>query len=382
MKSEMPAQAVTCKSRLRATSALIGSLFWLLAPMTATAASGQLDREYQAAPLLGSGNAGQSDASGIDSLFYNPANLARARKVIGEIVVASPHIEASENGINLYKDIKANKNMLDIVSNSIGRPVSLGVQNVTGASFRRTAFALFQRVDLDVAVKNDVLSGIPTASARSSVRAGLALGFGRSFASNALHLGVTGLVVQKAAAELSVSALDAQTKLGGAGGDSVFKDALKRGVAVGAHAGLLYTPKASSDPELSLVARNIGMTYSVGGKAADERPSGELQTLDFGLSLQPGTRNSRSRLSLDVRDVLNKSKENIYKRIHLGAEVNFSDVLGVLGGLNQGYTTYGVYINSKIVRLDAGIFSKELGKYPGDSKSRNYYGRVSVGWIQ
>ncbi|MEY4064513.1 MAG: hypothetical protein RIR26_721 [Pseudomonadota bacterium] len=378
----MSGNGVYITSPTRITLIFAAALAWAFQSEALASGQGKLEREYQSAPLLGSGNAGQSDASGIDSLFYNPANLARAKKVIGEIVIASPHIEASQNGISLYKDIKANKNMLDIVGNSIGHPISLGVQNVTGASFRRTAFALFQRVDLNVGVKNDVQSGIPTASANTSVRAGMALGFGRSFASNSFHLGVTGLVVQKAAAALSVSALDAQNKLGGAGGDSVLKDALKRGVAVGAHVGLLFTPKADTDPEFSVVARNVGMTYSVGGKSADKRPAAELQTIDCGVSLQPGTRNSRSRLSLDVRDVLNKSSENIYKRVHLGAEVTFSEVLGVLGGLNQGYTTYGIFINSKILRLDAGIFSEELGKYPGDSKSKSYYGRVSVGWIE
>ncbi|MEN9530224.1 MAG: hypothetical protein RI932_2097 [Pseudomonadota bacterium] len=342
----------------------------------------ELQREYVSAPLLGSGNAGVTDVFGLDSLFYNPANLARTPKVVGDIVLVSPHIEASQNGMSLYKDIQANKNMLDVVGSVVGRPVSLAIQNATGASFRRTAFALFQRADLDVAVKNNPISGIPVASAASTARAGVAFGIGRSFAGNNLHLGVTGLIVQKAEAKLEVSALDAQTKLGESGGKSVLDNALKRGVGMGAHASLMLTPGGSSAPEFVLVARNLGLNYGVGGKPKSEQPSAELQTIDFGFSLQPGTKNSRSRISLDIDDVLNKSKQNIYKRLHMGAEVTFSEVLGVLGGLNQGYSTYGVFINSKIIRVDAGIFAKEMGKYPGDSKNRSYYGRVSVGWAK
>jgi len=341
-----------------------------------------LQREYTSAQMLGSGNAGLTDVMSVDSLFYNPANLARTPQIVGEIIILNPQVEASQNGLGIYKDIKANKDMLDVIGSVLGHPVSLAIQNATGASFRRTAFGLFERVNLQIGIKNDAVSGLPVASVQSDVRIGAAYGIGRSFSSNVLHIGITGLVVQKAEAKLSVSALDAQSKFSGSDGSSVINDALKRGTAVGAHVGVLITPNAESSPEFALVARNIGMTYNVGGKSEDKQPSKELQTVDVGFSLQPGTKNSHSRLSIDVTDVLNKSQENFYKRLHLGAEVTFSGVLGVLGGLNQGYSTYGMFFNTKIIRLDAGIFAEELGKYPGDNKSRSYYGRVSVGWTK
>lgn len=338
--------------------------------------------EILSAKLIGSGHAGATEAQGLDALFYNPANLARTPSIIGDIVLASPQIEASQHGVNIYRDINANKNMLSIVENTLGRPVALGVQNVTGASFRRTAFALFQRGDLNLAVKNSPFTGIPEARAVSSVRLGAAFGIGRALIGRSVFVGATGVIVQKAEAQLAVSALDAQSQFANTGGDSALSDALKRGVAVGAHIGLHIAPEDSSYPDISVVARNIGMTYSVGGKAPEDRPTAELQTVDVGISLKPGTKNSTSRISVDVKDVLNKSQENIYKRLHLGAELNFSDVVGVLGGINQGYTTYGVFLNSRIARIDAGLFSEEMGKYPGDVKNRSYYARVTVGWTK
>lgn len=349
-------------------------------PCHGTAA--ELQREYISAPLLGSGGAGITDVKGLEALFYNPANLSRSQNLIDDIVLVSPQVEASDNGLSIYKDVKANKNMLDIVGSVLGRPVKLGIQNATGASFRRTALAVIERADLKISLKNDPFSGLPVASVASAVRVGAAYGIGRSFASNKFHLGITGLLIQKAEANLSVSALEAQSKFKNSGSNSLLNEVMKRGVGVGAHIGLLFTPETDSSPEFSIVARNLGMTYDVGGKAADERPSAELQTFDFGFSVQPGTKNSRARLSMDVYDVLNKSKQNIFKRLHLGSEVTFSNVLGVQGGLNQGYTTYGVFLNFRIIRIDAGIFSEELGKYPGDSKSRSYFGRLSVGWTK
>lgn len=358
----------------------ISTLIGILIPTFAQGAD--LEREYVSAPLLGGGGAGISDVTGLEALFYNPANLARSQSVIGDIVLVSPQIEASDNGLKIYKDIKANKNMLDIVSDVLGHPVRIGFQNASGASFRRTALGLIQRANLQISLKNDPFSGIPVASVSSSVRAGAAYGIGRSFASNSFHLGVTGLLIQKAEANLSVSALEAQSKFKDSGGNTLLNDAVKRGVGIGAHVGLLFTPEGSSSPEISVVARNLGLNYGVGGKAAEQRPSAELQTIDVGFSLQPGTKNSHARISMDVYDVANKSKQNFYKRLHLGTEVTFSGVLGVQGGLNQGYTTYGIFLNARLVRFDAGIFAEELGKYPGDNKSRSYYGRLSVGWTK
>lgn len=349
---------------------------------SASANAGDLSREYLSAPLLGSGGAGITDVMGVDALFFNPANLARTQGVIGDIVLVSPQVEASDNGLQIYKDVKANKNILDIISSVLGRPVSVGVQNATGASFRRAGLAVIERADLRLGIKNDPFSGLPEASVYSSLRAGAAFGLGRSFSSNTFHLGVTGLVIQKAEAHLEASALEAQSKFKNSGGQSALSDLMKRGVGIGAHAAVMYTPGGDSSPELAIVARNLGLDYGVGGKSASERPASELQTIDVGFSLQPGTKNSRARISMDVYDVMNKSQENIFKRLHLGTEVTFSNVLGVQGGLNQGYTTYGLFINTKIVRIDAGITAQELGKYPGDTKSRSYYGRLNVGWTK
>lgn len=358
--------------------------FLVTYPILATGlAHGQsLKREMNSAELLGSGQAGATETSGIDALFYNPANLGRTETIIGDVVIVSPHIEASQNGLNIYRDVQANKGMLDIIGSALGKPVSVGIQNATGASFRRTAFALFQRADLDVAVKSNAMTGIPEASASSIARMGAAFGLGRSVIGRSVYLGATGIIMQKAEAKLSVSALDAQSQIGDSGGESLLNDALKRGVAVGAHLSLQISPEDKSYPDFFIAARNIGMVYSVGGKSPNDRPTAELQTIDAGLSFKPGTKNSTSRLSIDVRDILNKSKENIYKRLHLGAELNFSNVVGVLGGVNQGYTTYGIFLNSKIARLDAGIFAEELGVYPGDIKNRSYYARITVGWTK
>jgi hypothetical protein len=272
--------------------------------------------------------------------------------------------------------------MLDIVDSALGKPVSVGIQNATGASFRRTAFALFQRADLNVAVKSNAMTGIPEATASSTVRLGAAFGLGRAVIGRSVSIGATGIIMQKAEAKLAVSALDAQSQIGDSGGESLFNDALKRGVAVGAHVSLQVSPEDKSYPDFFVAARNIGMVYSVGGKSPEDRPTAELQTIDAGISFKPGTKNSTSRVSIDVRDILNKSKENIYKRLHLGAELNFSNVVGVLGGVNQGYTTYGLFLNSKLARIDAGIFAEELGKYPGDIKNRSYYARITVGWTK
>ena len=111
-------------------------------------------------------------------------------------------------------------------------------------------------------------------------------------------------------------------------------------------------------------------------------PEPEPATLDLGISIEPQTRKSRSRLSADFRDALDEQKQNVFKRVHLGAELCFQEILGGTVGLNQGYLTDGGYLKLWLVRIEGGIYAEEFGDYPGNRQSKRAYGRVSLGWFQ
>jgi hypothetical protein len=124
------------------------------------------------------------------------------------------------------------------------------------------------------------------------------------------------------------------------------------------------------------------MKYSWSVPEGKSAPDAEKQTLDLGLSIEPGTRKSTSRIAVDYRDALGAYETSPYKRIRAGAEISFQNIVGVMGGIGQGYPSFGAFLNIKILRVEGGVYGEELGEEVGDLKSRRYFARVSVGWLE
>lgn len=348
-----------------------------------SALAAEIQREYRSARHLGMGDAGVASASGADAIFYNPASIANVKGLLNEVVLASPQVSVGEDTRKLYSEVKAKKDALDIAQDHVNKPQHVAAQNFSGVVFRRSAFGLLQSAQSDLFVGNDPIKGSTVAEARAVARAGAYFALARGFLGDTLLLGTTLKIVQKASAFISVSAATAERDLKGRKSDELMKEYTKRGTGVGADVGLLWKLSASnSKPTFGLAVHNLGMKYRWPLPGDRQGPAPEKQTVDVGLSFEPGTKQSSSLIEIDVRDVFNASKEVIYKRIHLGGELSFQNVVGFMGGLNQGFPTYGGFVNLRLVRIEGGLYSEELGELPGDRKGKRFFGRVSVGWVQ
>jgi len=60
---------------------------------------------------------------------------------------------------------------------------------------------------------------------------------------------------------------------------------------------------------------------------------------------------------------------SIWTKLHLGAQVELFNFWKLWGGLNQGYVTLGTGMHLLFLDLKAGVFTRELGRYPGDKPS-------------
>jgi hypothetical protein len=178
-----------------------------------------------------------------------------------------------------------------------------------------------------------------------------------------------------------MNALEAQS-LESKDAKQYLQEIIERGTGVGADFGAIYRTNSKTRASVGAVVRDIGMAYHWAVEEDAPLPSAEPTVVDVGIALEPETRKSRSRLTLDFRDVLDEMGENPYKRVHLGAELSFQNVLGGTIGLNQGYLTYGGYVNLSFVRVEAGVFSEEFGDFPGARQSKRAYGRLGVGWFE
>jgi hypothetical protein len=82
-------------------------------------------------------------------------------------------------------------------------------------------------------------------------------------------------------------------------------------------------------------------------------------------------------LSLDVQDVANPESLNYFRLIHAGSELGRSYVsrdhdVGLLAGINEGYFTFGTFVDVFLARLTMSYYAVELGEYPGQRKDRRW----------
>jgi hypothetical protein len=68
------------------------------------------------------------------------------------------------------------------------------------------------------------------------------------------------------------------------------------------------------------------------------------------------------------------------KRIRLGTEFRFPEVLSVRVGLYQGYFTSGLTLDGRIVSLDLLTYAEEIGAYSGQRSDRRYAMRFAIGF--
>lgn len=339
--------------------------------------------EFRSAKTLGMGGTGVSFTRGLDAMYVNPAGIAQSKGLVSEGVLVSPLVTAGEDGTKLYKDINAGTDTFDMVSKYSNRPQHVGIQNVSGIAFKRAAFGILQSGNVDFSAGTDPVTGVPAAEVRGIGRAGVSFASARSFFDESLFLGVTTKIMQKRQLSLTLNALEAQGTLSGKSSRALLSENVRQGTGVGADIGFMYRISGmDTKPTLGVVYRNAGMKYGWGVPNGKKAPNAEKPTLDVGLSLEPGTRRSFSRIALDYVDATNAYDTSPFKKIHAGAEISFQNVIGLMAGLGQGYPSFGAYLNAKILRVEGGVYGEELGKEVGDLKSRRYFARISVGWLE
>ncbi len=375
-------------SFVKASSFAIAFLSLVAAPSKAVADEGDsrfsdVPPEFRSARTLGMGGTGVSFVRGLDALYVNPAGIAQSKSLVSEGVLVSPLVTAGEDGMKLYKDIDAGTDTFDMISKYSNRPQHVGLQNVTGIAFKRAAFGILQSGTVDAYAGTDPVTGVPAAEVRGIGRAAASFASARSFFDESLFFGVTTKMVQKRQLSLQLNAFEAQEQLKGKSSQALLNDNARQGTGLGADFGLLYRiTEMDTKPTLGLVYRNVGLKYGWGVPKGKTAPDAEKPTLDVGFSLEPGTRRSFSRIAIDYVDATNAYKTSAFKKIHAGAELSFQNVIGVMAGVGQGYPSFGAYLNAKILRVEGGVYGEELGEEVGDLRSRRYFGRVSVGWLE
>lgn len=344
--------------------------------------SQELQREYRSAHFLGRGDTGIATAIGVDAIFYNPAGVAQEKGILSEIVVASPQVEATQNLDQLYNSYTgSNTSALQTLAQNQNTVFSGATQSYSGIIFRKVSLGILDRANANAYEGIDPNTGIPTANIYAANRTGVYITLSNDFLDNRLFIGMSGKFIQKKEVNLSLSALNAETQLSNNSLNSVINNSLNQGAGIGTDLGLIFVLSKEYSTQIGIVYRNIGMQYKWTNPDGSTQPSPEPTVLDLGFSTSFGTKRSRVSLDADLRDVTNAQNTVLGKRVHLGMEYSLSDLFGIMLGLNQGYGTYGTFVHLKFLRVEAGMYTEEIGSRLGEYPSERIFARAVVGWL-
>jgi hypothetical protein len=338
--------------------------------------------QYDSSRFLGQGDTGVSTTSGFDSVFYNPAGLAKYNSFINEAVLASPQIMASPSLINNYKTFMSNNTTADsMIHNFLYNKYDLfygDVQNLSGVYFKNMGLSGLVKASALAYTADNLVNGLPQVEMQFTAYQGGVVSFYHAFKPNFLA-GLNFKYLQKSEFDYTLTASEV---LQGISKNELKQDilqALKRGYGIGADVGLMYHYENKASFGINI--KNIVMDYQIPFQSYDS-PSSDLTMIDAGASWTFHTSKSSFTIACDVTDVLNRTNDTFYKHVHLGATLDYNNLIGIMAGLNQGYLTYGGFINLKYLRLEGGQYSEEIGTLPGDLESPRYFVRLSVGWLK
>lgn len=336
------------------------------------------DKIYRSAYFLGRGNAGIAAADEEEAIFYNPAGLAYGKGIYKKTVLVSPHVELSQATRDLARQLSAeDSDAVDSVRGNIGKPNHVGFSNFTGLILRRAALGVVATGNVDVlAFKSPEYGGLEVVEAQADQTVGATFSLAEGFFNNGMLLGVTAKYLARGRGYASASAAEAddlKEKLADR------NDFLAAGEGGGADVGIQFRGGGRASPAFGVTVNDVGDT-----KVTPTDPTSldldVKQTINAGVSIEPGTKFSKLKLLADYRDIASRTITNPRKKVHLGGELSVLDMIGMTGGLNQGYPTAGLYLDVYLLRIDLGFYTEEVGERVGTRPDTRYFLRLKLGF--
>ncbi len=341
------------------------------------ARNSEINRIYRSGHYVLRGDTGIADADEQEAIWYNPAGLALGTGIYKKSVIASPQVELSSQAREVYNRVQVKKDdQTDVLLDQVGEPIHLGVSNLTALVLRRAAIAATVSNRVNVLVRKDPTAGaLETVDADFVSNQALSFSLAEGFFNQHLLIGGSARYLKQTTGEISQNIIDAESL------NDLDSDSLARiGTGYGLDLGLML----KSGKSARLTEHSFGLTISDVGETTLEpvgdstAPEPIRQTINVGYTLSLGTKISRMKLLLDFHDLSGNNEPNALKRTHIGGEINVADFVGLCGGLNQGYSTAGLYVDIRLLRIDFGYYTEERGDRVGMYPDQRYVLRLQT----
>ena len=149
----------------------------------------EAQRDYTSARQMSQGNTGVSYTKGADAVFYNPSGLARSKKNLVSLQVASPQITMSAHIFQALRSYKSEAELVSYLKENKYKYQFASAENFSGIFFNLGGVGVLQRAQIGTHVANDPETGLPTLYTRSSLRYGGYISLAKAFLDNSLLLG-------------------------------------------------------------------------------------------------------------------------------------------------------------------------------------------------
>lgn len=315
---------------------------------------------YQNPFDLASGGASLTRATQEGSFFVNPSLpafghglhrwvFARTQLHVGDAPARAAYDAYAKQGSS--KPVNE-----DLVRRALSSPVHLGHDTAFGYINRFISAAAFSNVRADLAVRKFGDAGIPQVRVRAyGVGGG---GVGASFAlGQFLAVGASSKYLEVAQAADKISIADAQDS------KAISKSLagiLKRGSGIANDAAVTFQARSRHlDLRIAASASDIGNTQ-LGSKLEPFR-----QAYHGGVGVTLHGRDHAAHCGADLRDFMAAYGEHWTFRSYAGCKVLLYELIGIGGGLSQGYPTAGLIIDLPMSRLEVGYYTREVGSQIG-----------------
>jgi hypothetical protein len=315
---------------------------------------------YQNPFDLASGGASLTRATQEGSFFVNPSLpafghglhrwvFARTQLHMGDAPARAAYDAYAKQGAS--KPVTE-----DLVQRALSSPVHLGHDTAFGYINRYISTAAFSNVRADLAVRKFGDAGIPQVRVRAyGVGGG---GLGASFAlGQFVAIGASSKYLEVAQAADNISIADVQDSKALA---SSLSGILKRGSGISNDGSVTFQLRSRRvDLRIAATVTDIGNTQ-LGSKLEPYR-----QAYNGGIGLTFHGRDHAAHCGADLRDVLAAYGEHWTFRSYAGCKVLFYEIVGIGGGLSQGYPTAGLILDLPMSRLEVGYYTREVGSQIG-----------------
>ncbi len=317
---------------------------------------------------LGMGNAQYSFVNNVDSIFYNPAGLARASGLTWTIfgIGVGTGTDVIDN-IDTVENFSDEEEFANLIKDFYGDKIFVNGSGLTALTFPYLSLAVYNQTYASLSINNPVYPEINT---RFINDYGYAVGLGIPV-SNFFHVGMALKRIKRSGVETtyrasSLTELDPEVLL---------SDFTQHGVGYGMDLGANFVFDAPVvDVILSGVWHNVGDTKfrSDNGSKLPIAKS----TMGVGAGVVVDLPLLTIAPAIDVTH-LNRSDIQLMKKINFGVEIGLP-LVDLRAGFHQGYYTAGAGVGLGPIQVDAATYGVELGDYPGQMEDRRYMVEFSL----